>query len=88
MLWCKTICRNYVYTKSFNLLIGFKNLNIFIFTTVKMAAKYAEIARVGKLQADFKQVPHVQNFWNFHNIVMEQQEFKMRKNKKKNVFYY
>ena len=34
-----------------------------------MAANYAEIGRVDKLEADFQQVPL--NFWNFHNIVMK-----------------
>ena len=38
-----------------------------------MAANYAEIDRVGKFEAGFQQVSLVQNFWNFHSIVMEQQ---------------
>ena len=33
-----------------------------------MAANYAEIGRVGKLEAGFQQVPFVQIFWNFHCI--------------------
>ena len=50
--------------KSFILVIGFKKiLNIFIFSIIKMAAKYAEICRVGKLEAGFQQVPHFQKFW-------------------------
>ena len=38
-----------------------------------MAANYAEIGRVGNLEAGFQQVLFVQNFWKFHNIVMEYQ---------------
>ena len=38
-----------------------------------MATKYAIMDRVDSLDADFQQLPLVQNFWNFHNIVMEQQ---------------
>ena len=38
-----------------------------------MAAKYAEIGREGKLETGFQQILLVQNFWNFHNIVMEYQ---------------
>ena len=40
---------------------------------VKMNANYAEICRVGNLEADFQQVPLVQIFWNFHNIIMKHQ---------------
>ena len=36
-----------------------------------MATKYAKVDWVGRLDADFKQVPSVQTFWTFHNIVME-----------------
>ena len=39
---------------------------------VKMAAYYAEMGRVGKL-AGFQQVPFVQIFWKFHNIVLKHQ---------------
>ena len=38
-------------------------MEIFIFAIVRMALKYAEIVRVGKLQAGFQKVPLVQNFW-------------------------
>ena len=38
-----------------------------------MAAKYAEIGKVRKLEEGFKPVLLVQNFWNFHNIVKEHQ---------------
>ena len=34
-----------------------------------MAANYAAIAWVGKLEAGFQQVPLFQSFWNFHKIV-------------------
>ena len=43
---------------------------LFIFPmTVKMPANYAQINRVGSLDASFQQVPLVQNFKTFHNIV-------------------
>ena len=48
-----------------------------------MSGKYAEIGRVGKLEAGFQQVPFVQNFRNFHNIVMEHLLFKIGKEKQK-----
>ena len=35
-----------------------------------MGVSYAEIVRIGKLEADFQQVTLIQIFWNFHNIVM------------------
>ena len=38
-----------------------------------MAAKYAKNDRVGSLDAGFQQVPLIEIFWNFHNIVMEHQ---------------
>ena len=41
----------YIYTKSFILFIGFKNLNIF--SHINMAAKYAEIGRLGKVELGF-----------------------------------
>ena len=47
------------------------------FPIVKMAANYAKINRVGTLDAGFQHVPIVQNVWNFHNIVMEHQSFKI-----------
>ena len=40
---------------------------------VKMNAHYAEICRVGNLEADFLQVLLVQFFWNFYNIVVKHQ---------------
>ena len=68
-----------------------------------MAAIYAEIGRVGKLQAVFQQVRLIKMSWNFHNIVMKHhllklgtkykicsQKKKKKKKKKKNHFtlYY
>ena len=44
-----------------------------------MAAKYAEIGRVGKLEANFQQVHLVQTFLNLYNIVMEHQWIKFHK---------
>ena len=38
-----------------------------------MNANYAEIRRVGNLEADFQQVPFVKFFWKFHNIVVKHQ---------------
>ena len=44
-----------------------------------------KVDRVGSLDAGFQQVPLVQNFWNFHNILMEHQSFKIsEKTHKKN----
>ena len=43
-----------MYTKNFILVTGFKKLNFLIFPIVKMAANYAEIGRIGKLEADFQ----------------------------------
>ena len=38
-----------------------------------MNANYAEISRVGNLEADFQQVSLVQIFEDFHNIVVKHQ---------------
>ena len=42
------------------------------------AAKYAKIKRVGGMD---QQVPLIQIFWNFHNIVMEHQSYKISEEK-------
>ena len=70
---------NYISTKRLILFIGFKKSNILIFPIVKMAANYAEIGRVCKLETDFQQVQRVQMFWNFDCIVMKHQSFKISK---------
>ena len=57
-------------------------MNIFIFLITKMVAKYTDIGKV-KLEAGFQQVPIVQNFCNFHNIVIIRQYFKVHKEKPK-----
>ena len=44
-----------------------------LFPIVKMNVNFAEICRVGNLEADFQQVLLVQFFWNFHNIVVKHQ---------------
>ena len=69
----QNICRNYLCTKRFSLVISFKNKTFSLFPTVKMNANNAEICRVGNLEADFQQVLLVQFFWNFHNIVVKHQ---------------
>ena len=46
----------YIRTKVFILVFGLKKLNIFIFSIVKIAAKYAKPYRVGSLDASFQQV--------------------------------
>ena len=51
-----------------------------------MAAKCAKIDRVDSLDTGFQQVPLIQNFWNFHNIVMEHQYFKASEEKQKSIF--
>ena len=50
-----------------------KNQVFSLFPMVKMNANYAEICRVGNLEADFQQVPLVHFFSNFHNIVVKHQ---------------
>ena len=68
----QNICRNYLCTKSFILVIVFLKIKYFLlFPIVKMIANYAEILRVGNLEADFQQVLLVQFFWNFHKIVVK-----------------
>ena len=54
-----------------------KTRKITFLSIVKVAAKYAIIDRVGSLDAGFQQIPLVQNFWNFHDIVMEHQKFEI-----------
>ena len=50
-----------------------KNPIFSLFPIVKMNENYAEICRVGNLEADFQQVSLVQFLWNFHNIVVKRQ---------------
>ena len=38
-----------------------------------MAKNNAEIVKVGKFEACFRQIPFVQIFWNFHNIIVKYQ---------------
>ena len=57
MIQCKIICRNYLCTKSFILVIGFSKNQIFsFFPIVKMYVNYTEICwvHVGNLEADFQ----------------------------------
>ena len=51
-----------------------------------MAAYYAEISRVGKLEAGFHQIHLVQIVWYFHSIVMKDNSLKITKEKLKNIF--
>ena len=44
-----------------------------------MNADYAEICRVGNLEADFQQI--LQFFWYFHNIIVKDQWFNISKEK-------
>ena len=63
MIQCLTICQNYLCTISFVQVIGFYKMEYFhFFPIVKMNANYAEISRVGNLEADFQKVPLVQFF--------------------------
>ena len=64
---CKTICRNYLCTKKFILVIVvfFLNQIFSLFPIVKMNSNYAEICRVGNLEADFQQVLLVHFFLKF-----------------------
>ena len=51
-----------------------------------MAAKCAEISMVGTLKADYQQVPLVQNYLIFYNIVIEHQLFKINEEKHKIIY--
>ena len=63
-----------MFTQSFySIRCYFFLIEYFMFSIVKMAAKYAEIARVGKLVAGFQQVLLIQNFRDFNIIFMEHQ---------------
>ena len=53
MIQCKTICHNYLCTKSFILVIVFQKIKYFHFSHSKNA-NYAEICKVGNLEADFQ----------------------------------
>ena len=80
------LCGNYSYRYYHfdilrNLPFAWRKSNIFIFSHVKLAAKHVEIGRVYKLEALFQQIPLVQNFWNFHNFVVEHQYFNKQKQK-------
>ena len=50
-----------------------KNQIYLLFPIVRMNANYAEICRVGNLEADFQQVRLVQFFWKFYNIIVKLQ---------------
>ena len=52
-----------------------------------MDVNYAEICKVGNLEAEFHQVLLVHFFfWNFHNIVVKHQLYKFSKEKQKLFF--
>ena len=51
-----------------------------------MNANYAEICRIGYLEADFLQVPLDLFFWNFHNIVVKHPIIQIQQRKVKNIF--
>ena len=53
-----------------------------------MKPNHAEICRVGKLEPNFQQLPLVQFFLNFHNIVLKRQYSLRQKLKKKKTLYY
>ena len=38
-----------------------------------MNASNTKICMIGNLEEDFQQVPLVQFFWNFHNIIVKHQ---------------
>ena len=56
-----------------------------LFSIVNRNANYAEICRVGNLEADFQQVPLVQFFWNFHSVAVKPQKNLKKKKKKKKI---
>ena len=68
-------------------------IKIFIFHIVKSVSYYAKLDRICSLDAGFQQVPLVQKFWKFHNMVMEHHIFfkiseEKEKQKKKKIFSY
>ena len=65
MIKCKTICRNYLCTESYIPAFFFLNQVFSLFPIEKIKANYAEIGRVGNLEADFPQVPLVHFFLKF-----------------------
>ena len=72
MIKCKTICHNYLCTKSFILFIfkkKKKNQISLHFPVVKVNANNAEICKVGNLEEDFLLVTLVQFFLNFFQIL-------------------
>ena len=61
----RKFCHNSLCTESFILFIDLKKKKkgkFSFFPIVKMAAKYKEIGRLGKLEADFQKVPLVRMF--------------------------
>ena len=51
----------------------FLNQIFLFFPMVKTNANYAEICKIGKLEADFQQVSLVHFFLKFHNVVVKHQ---------------
>ena len=58
-----------------------KNEIVSLFLIVKMNANYAEICRVGNLEADFQPSPLIHFFWNFQTS-----KIKIQRRKIKNIF--
>ena len=64
----------------------FKKSNIFTFSIVKMNANYAEICRVGNLEADFQQVLLVPFFLKFSQYCCETSIIQIQQRKLKSIF--
>ena len=85
MIQCKTFCRKYLCIKCFILTLFSslkKEKHFDSFYSKHGCILYKKIDWVGSLDACFQQVPLVQFFSNFHNIVMEHKLFK-----KQNMFF-
>ena len=74
MTKCQTVCRNYICTKTFILIIGLETIKNFIFfSRNKMAANYAPIYSVSSLFAGFNKFHLLKHSAIFHIIVVEHQ---------------
>ena len=80
------VVTTYVQNSS-SLIIGFQNNQIFLlFPIVKMNANYAEICRVGILEANFQQVLLVNFFLNFSQECCEKSMIQIQQRQVKDTF--
>ena len=62
MIQCKPFVVTIFAPKKLSYSLALKTSNIFIFSHCKMAANYATIDRIGKLEVDVQQIPLVEIF--------------------------